>query len=138
MENLTVAVIIIAVLIAIAGLVLVFWLDRRHHRRVAADRAKEEQAGREHRGHPASERPARLLPKYAVLEITDWGPDFTGKDGTLPRWRWVMFNDFGGIEHRVLMLGNAPTMEAAQSAAEGWAAKEGWIISQTTVSGVEH
>lgn len=75
------------------------------------------------------------------ISVTDWGPDFTGEDGTLPRWRWVVRNADAALKAAVngtyeldpdtgqmvppeaddvLMLGNAREMDDAVFAAFAW------------------
>lgn len=79
-------------------------------------------------------------PRYQI-SITDWGPDFTGEDGTLPRWRWVIRNADAALKAAVngtyeldeetgqmvppeaddvLMLGNAPEQDEAMFDALAW------------------
>jgi hypothetical protein len=69
--------------------------------------------------------------RYEV-RLADWGPDFTGFDGILPRWRWAVVDaDIAlrtalglpievGTEELPLMLGNAFTAEEALVAAVRW------------------
>lgn len=79
-------------------------------------------------------------PRYEIA-ITDWGPDFTGEDGTLPRWRWVVRKADDAMEKAlngtyewdpatmrmeppeaddVLMLGNVSEQDEAMFAALAW------------------
>lgn len=71
--------------------------------------------------------------RYEVT-VTDWGPDFTGFDGTLPRWRWVITDADHSVKHTLsgslgtpnppLMLGNAFTASEAHLAAMAWVERE--------------
>lgn len=68
----------------------------------------------------------KLHTRYEI-RLADWGPDFTGVDGVLPRWRWVVLDAdrrlkaaLGvecqierGTEEMPFMLGNAPTAATA-------------------------
>lgn len=65
---------------------------------------------------------------YEVM-INDWGPEFTGENGTLPRWRWVVVDPMReakillGVpqsDATYLMLGNAETNIGALVAAQQW------------------
>lgn len=71
------------------------------------------------------------LPARYEIRIADWGPDFTGKNDTLHRWRWAVIDanhivrvnlgvDDPMSEAEVYMLGNAPTKHEAFLAALGW------------------
>lgn len=80
------------------------------------------------------------------ISVTDWGPDFTGEDGTLPRWRWVVRNADAALKAAVngtyeldpdtgqmvppeaddvLMLGNTREMDDAMFAALEWIEEQG-------------
>lgn len=63
--------------------------------------------------------------RYSI-EIEDWGPDFTGLDGTLPRYRWVVWDADREVKQALreyhaaevgitmpYMLGNAPSRAQA-------------------------
>jgi hypothetical protein len=78
------------------------------------------------------------VPRYEIT-VTDWGPDFTGVSGVLPRWRWTVFNaDWRVIEEKrsdrtepqvghpstPYMLGNDGT------AADAWMSALKWIEEQ--------
>lgn len=67
------------------------------------------------------------------IKVVDWGPDFTGEDGVLPRWRWVVLDadrevrevlqqDTGGIggDDAPFMIGNSPSQREAWLAALSW------------------
>lgn len=67
------------------------------------------------------------------IKVVDWGPDFTGEGGVLPRWRWVVLDadrevreafqqDTGGIggDDAPFMIGNSPTQREAWLAALSW------------------
>lgn len=78
----------------------------------------------------------RYQTRYEV-RLADWGPDFTGEDGTLPRWRWVVLDadrevkallgttPETGTEAAPFMLGNAPTPLAAMAQAMRWIEAQG-------------
>lgn len=66
------------------------------------------------------------------IEVSDWGEDFTGEDGALHRFRWVVSDADRDIRKAVtrsseeaneptyLMLGNEPTSMEAWSKAMAW------------------
>ena len=69
--------------------------------------------------------------RYEVL-LADWGPDFTGEDDTLHRWRWLIVDSDRalrsalGIDCEIgtrevpYMLGNSPDPKVAVAAALEW------------------
>ncbi len=67
------------------------------------------------------------------IHMQDWGPDFTGEDDVLHRWRWTVWYEHHMPRHEItpedaplagetvpLMLGNEPTMIEAEAASRGW------------------
>lgn len=81
--------------------------------------------------------------RYCV-EVSDWGPEYTGADGTLPRFRWVVRDPFYhlkpilGIEqpqNDYLMLGNAHTIPEALHSAHRWIerARDPWPEMETAL-----
>jgi hypothetical protein len=77
---------------------------------------------------------ALVLGRRFEIRISDWGPDFTGEDDILPRWRWIVRdaeiefkrrgldpNLKGPVyEDGVHMIGNSPTKLEAYVAAVQW------------------
>lgn len=72
------------------------------------------------------------------IEVSDWGPDFDGKDGNLDRWRWAVLDadrdtkvtlgmypteDVVGCDVP-FMVGNQPTLSGA------WIAGLTWVEGQ--------
>lgn len=73
-------------------------------------------------------------PRYSI-KVIDWGPEFTGLDGTLHRYRWLVEDadketkDRDSGEEIVgvtvpFMIGNEPTRLGAWLAALGWIEKQ--------------
>lgn len=64
------------------------------------------------------------------ITVTDWGEDFTGEDGTLHRYRWVVSDADQPLRKvldlepeytpNYLMLGNEPERELAWARAFAW------------------
>jgi hypothetical protein len=86
--------------------------------------------------------------RYEVL-LADWGPDFTGYDGILPRWRWSVVDAdralrtaLGappeiGTEEVPFMLGNAFFVADAMLAATMWIEEHQHPIQQVVLGEVE-
>lgn len=75
--------------------------------------------------------PNDVLPEHTRYEIVvkDWGPDFTGEDGTLPRWRWVVRDADYDLKNALglplpevdfFMVGNEATASGAWIVAFSW------------------
>ena len=91
-------------------------------------------------------RAAEALPSTMRYEISlaDWGPDFTGEDDILPRWRWVIYDaDFDlkqafenppHLDKEPLMLGNATTQMAALFDAMDWVDKRKHPLVSVVIS----
>lgn len=111
-----------------------------HEQRQRIDRLGAESTQSTTRLQDAREILAVTESRYQI-SVTDWGPDFTGEDGTLPRWRWVVqkadahmeavlngdyhLDEATGVmrpmfESSVLMLGNEPHPDSAVLAALEW------------------
>ncbi len=78
-------------------------------------------------------RVRRAIESYGdryTIEVNDWGPTFTGLDGTLPRYRWVVSEadfalrdlpDMPTIREKIhYMVGNAATKQQAFLDAATW------------------
>lgn len=92
---------------AFVGAALMWWPERHHP--VVVDL--------NHGLRPQS------TPDLYVCILSDWGPEYTGFDDTLHRWRWTLaYFDTGAI----MMLGNSPNREDAINDAAQWLA--GWDV----------
>jgi hypothetical protein len=121
-----------AALNVVLGLLVIFvslrYVSVRRQRDLLADRLRSTDGILRHREDVIDD--IRVLvfgeeDRYSI-EIEDWGPDFTGLDDTLPRWRWLVWDadrevkqalrTFDSDEAGVTvpyMLGNAPTRAQA-------------------------
>lgn len=75
--------------------------------------------------------------RYEVV-LDDWGPDFTGEGGSLPRWRWIVLDadrdlrqilgetseDSMGTDEHPFMLGNENSAMLALFSALEWVENE--------------
>ena len=65
------------------------------------------------------------------VHVVDWGPDFTGEDGVLGRWRWSIWEQNRAEQEAEVVigqthpyfLGNEKTSAAAERAARAWIMK---------------
>jgi hypothetical protein len=121
----------VAIIVALCLVLFFVTLELLRQKRARRENAEDYLASRERYNATKA-----LLDKAASISrsqtryeisIVDWGADFTGEDGVLPRWRWMVWdadrelkkvfeNDLGlrqvGID-TPFMLGNEPTYRAA-------------------------
>lgn len=139
MSGLEWSVVVLLVLLALGAVVaLLWWLRRRSQREMVRREmhwmAKYDDSQRtlmDFSAHVKAALPAS--PRYEV-RLADWGPDFTGYDGTLPRWRWsvvdadlalrdalgTLAEDEVGTVETPHMLGNDFSAGGALMAAVRW------------------
>lgn len=95
---------------------------------------------RKRRARPQPEDVHPLDTAVIPLEVTltDWGPEYTGEEDVLPRWRWCVYDEGHEFRRNALdeedpdrehdlpgvdipyFLGNAPTDDQAIEQANAW------------------
>jgi hypothetical protein len=109
--------IIPAVILLGVAIVLYVIAVKKHHKLQASDRVRRVLA----KSLATVQTTVAFGRSRYEISLTDWGPDFTGEDDTLHRWRWVVKEALDlpvGLE--VLMLGNEPRAVSAVLAALEW------------------
>jgi len=127
---------LIAAVAAAVGVLLAAFFLRRKFLRLEKYAASTET---EHRRVMDSLMAAQeQMDRKVLLQIADWGPDFTGEDDVLGRFRWVASSiDLLLGQPNILMVGNERTYTEAVLSAYVWLEEQTNPVAVVTMLGVD-